>query len=224
MKTYADIISLLNFEGPGLQDYVTSTELNELLSGTLHHGYIVDRYLDDLKHSTKVRVATDEDTTRADLLAWIRWELEVAVEQRDEDAKEQAQQHKLDAMRKVVAAEERFAGLVHHRKAELITEAREMGIQKAAIAEALKVSRPTLDKWIQEQQDRALFNDAIYTVVRRDTSKADQEMLLEALGIRDTSGQASVFLAGLSTRTLDDLRDGERELLERAEKRARELA
>lgn len=223
MRVYATIIDLLQMEGPGLQDYVTPTELNELLSGILNHGYIADRYLDDLKRSTKVRVATDEDTTRADLLTWIRWELEVAVEQRDEDAKEEAQQNKLDAMRKVVDAEERFVGRIHHRKAELIAEAREMGIQKAAIADALKVSRPTLDKWIQEQADRALFNDAIFTLVRRDTSKQDQEMLFEALGIRDTSGQASVFLAGLSTRTLDDLRAGERELIERAEKRAREL-
>lgn len=224
MRTYATIIDLLQMEGPGLQDYVTPTELNELLSGTLNHGYIADRYLDDLKHSTKVRVATDEDTTRADLLTWIRWELEVAVEQRDEDAKEEAQQNKLAAMRKVVEVEERFVGLIHHRKAELIAEAREMGIQKAAIADALKVSRPTLDKWLQEQQDRALFNDAIYTLVRRDMSKQDQAMLFEALGIRDTSSQASTFLAGLETRTLDDLRDGERELLARAEKRARELA
>ncbi|MEH0627820.1 hypothetical protein [Streptomyces stelliscabiei] len=224
MHTYATIIDLIQMEGPGLQDYVTPTELDELLSGTLNHGYIADRYLDDLKHSTKARVATDQATTRTDLLTWIRWELEIAVEQRDEDAKEEAQQNKLDAMRKVVDVEERFVGRLHHRKAELIAEAREMGIQKAAIAEALKVSRPTLDKWLQEQQDRALFNDAIYTLVRRDTSKADQEMLFRALGIRDTSAQASVFLAGLSTRTLDDLREGEQELISRAEKRARELA
>ncbi|MGW5633964.1 hypothetical protein [Streptomyces sp. NPDC003832] len=224
MRTYATIIDLLQMEGPSLQDYVTPTELNELISGVLNHGYIADQYLDDLKHNTQVRVATDKATTRADLLTWIRWELEVAVEQRDEDAKEEAQQNKLDAMRKVVEAEERFAGRIHQRKAELFVEAQEMGIQKAAIAAALKVSRPTLDRWLQEQQDRALFNEAIYTLVRRDTSNADQETLFQALGIRDTSAQASVFLAGLSTRTLHDLRDGERELLERAEKRARQLA
>lgn len=49
-------------------------------------------------------------------------------------------------------------------------------------------------------------------------------MLSEAPGIRDVSGQAIVFLAGPTTRTLDDLRDGERELLDRAERRACELA
>lgn len=224
MRTYATIIDLLQMEGPGLQDYVTPTELNELLAGTLNHGYIADRYIDDLKRSTKARVATDDDTTRADLLTWIRWELEVAVEQRDEVAREEAQQNKLDAMRKVVAVEERYTGLIHFRKSELIAEAREMGIQKNAIADALGVSRPTLDAWIREREDRALFNDAIYTLVRRDTSKQGQEMLFKVLGIRDTSAQASVFLAGLSTRTLDDLREGEQELLARAEKRARELA
>ncbi|HVL23253.1 MAG TPA: hypothetical protein VM450_04165 [Thermomicrobiales bacterium] len=224
MRTYATIIDLLQMEGPGLQDYVTPDELNQLLNGALPHGLIADRYIADLKHSEKASVATDDDTTRADLLTWIGWELEIAVEQRDEDAKEQAQHNKLDAMRKVADAEERFVGLIHHRKAELIGEARGMGIQKAAIADALNISRPTLDKWIQDQQDRALFNEAIYTLVRRDTSKQDQEMLFQALGIRDVSAQASVFLAGLSTRTLDDLRDGERELIGRAEKRARELA
>jgi hypothetical protein len=59
---------------------------------------------------------------------------------------------------------------------------------------------------------------------RRCTSKQDQQMLSEAPGIRDVSGQAIVFLAGPTTRTLDDLRDGERELLDRAERRACELA
>ncbi|MEV5944255.1 hypothetical protein, partial [Streptomyces sp. NPDC051994] len=106
----------------------------------------------------------------------------------------------------------------------LIAKARQNGAQKNEIAAALHISRPTLDKWIQEREDRSLLNDAIYTLIRRDTSNTDQQMLFDALGIRDTSGQASVFLAGLSTRALDDLRDGERELLERAEKRARELA
>lgn len=224
MKTYATIDELLAFEGPGLQDYVTPAELGQLIDGALPHSDIADRYMDDLVHSTLVAVETDEATTRADLLDWIRYEIGIAVEQRKEIAREDAEQRKLDDMRKVVATEKRFAELIRRRKADLITEAREMGIQKAAIANALQISRPTLDKWLQDQADRALLNDAIYTLVRRNTSKESQEMLLQALGIRDTSGQASVLLAGLETRTLEDLRDGERELLDRAAKRARELA
>ncbi|WP_432027478.1 hypothetical protein [Streptomyces sp. 1222.5] len=97
-------------------------------------------------------------------------------------------------------------------------------LTEAGFARAAGVDRMTVRKWTQDRKDRALFNDAIRTLIRRDTSNTDQEMLFQALGIRDTSGQASTFLAGLSTRTLDDLREGERELLARAEKRARELS
>ncbi|MDX3183468.1 hypothetical protein PV334_19680 [Streptomyces sp. ME02-7008A-1] len=220
MKTYATIIDLLNFEGPGLQDYVTPVELDQLLAGTLPHGLIADRYLDDLDWTNLVAVETDKTTTRADLLAWIGWELEVAAEQRAEDATNDT----LAQLRAHGAAQARRERLTLDSRDALIARAKENGATKDAIAKSLQISRPTLDKWIQEQQDRALFNEAIYTLIRRDMVKTDQMQLFEALGIRDTSGQASVFLAGLSTRTLDDLRDGEQKLLDRAEKRARELA
>lgn len=220
MKTYADIIDLLNHEGPGLADYVTADELDQLLAGTLPHGEIADRYLDDLRDSTLVAVRTGDAATRADLLTWITWELEVAAEYRAQDIADEA----VAALHAHTAAEAKQARVALESRDALIAKAREKGAQKNAIAAALHVSRPTLDKWLQERDDRALFNDAIYTLVRRDTSEQDQQMLLEALGIRDVSGQAGVLLAGLNTRTLDDLRDGERELLDRAEKRARELA
>lgn len=220
MKTYATIIDLLNHEGPGLQDYVTPTELNELLDGTLAHGYIADRYMEDLDFTNLVAVETDKAVTRADLLTWITWELEVAAEQRAEDAANDT----LAQLRAHATAQARRERLALDGRDALIARAKENGATKDAIAKSLRISRPTLDKWLQERADRSLFNDAIYTLIRRDTSKADQEMLFQALGIRDTSAQASVFLAGLSSRTLDGLRDGERELLARAEKRARELA
>lgn len=155
MKTYASIDELLAFEGPGLQDYVSATELDQLIDGTLAHAAIADRYLEDLANSTLVSVETDEATTRADLLAWIRYEIASAIEQRQEIAREEAEQRKLDAIRKVVATEKRLTGLIHFRKAELILEAREMGIQKAAIADALEVSRPTLDKMIGRAEEQA---------------------------------------------------------------------
>jgi transposase-like protein len=220
MRTYATIIDLLNHQGPGLQDYVTADELDQLLDGTLPHGLIADRYMEDLDFTSLVAVETDKAATRADLLTWIGWELEVAAEQRAEDAANDT----LAQLRAHSAAQARRERLALDGRDALITRAKENGATKDAIAKSLGISRPTLDKWLQDKADRALFNDAIYTLVRRDTSKADQEMLFQALGIRDTSAQASVFLAGLSTRTLDDLREGEAELIARAEKRARELA
>ncbi|MER6601222.1 hypothetical protein [Streptomyces parvus] len=220
MRTYATIIDLLQMEGPGLADYVTTDELNQLLDGTLPHGLIADRYIDDLDFTNLVTVETDKAATRADLLTWIGWELEVAAQYRAEDAAEDA----AAALRAHAAAQARQERIALNGRDAIIERARENGATKDAIAKALQISRPTLDKWIQDRKDRALFNEAIYALIRRDTSQTDQAMLFEALGVRDTSGQASAFLAGLSTRTLDDLRDGERELLDRAEKRARELA
>jgi transposase-like protein len=220
MRTYATIIDLLNHEGPGLQDYVSADELGQLLAGTLPHGLIADRYVEDLVFTNLVAVETGKDATRTDLLTWIGWELEVAAEQRAEAAADDT----LAQLRAHSAAQARRERLALDGRDALIARAKENGATKEAIAKSLGVSRPTLDKWLQEQKDRALFNDAIYTLVRRDTSKADQEMLFQALGIRDTSAQASVFLAGLSTRTLDDPSEGEAELIARAEKRARELA
>jgi transposase-like protein len=219
MRTYATIIDLLNHEGPGLQDYVTADELDQLLDGALPHGLIADRYMEDLDWTNLVAVETDKAATRTDLLTWIGWELEVAAEQRAEDSADDA----LAQLRAHSAAQARRERLALDGRDALIARAKESGATKDAIAKSLQISRPTLDKWIQEQKDRALFNDALYTLVRRDTSKQDQVTLFDALGIRDTSAQASVFLAGLSTRTLDDLRDGEQELIDRAEKRAREL-
>jgi transposase-like protein len=220
MRTYATIIDLLNHEGPGLQDYVSIDELDQPLAGTLPHGLIADRYMEDLDFTNLVAVETDKAATRADLLTWIGWELEVAAEQRAEDAATDALAH----LRAHTAAQARRERLALDGRDALIARAKENGATKDAIAKSLGTSRPTLDKWLQEQKDRALFNDAIYTLVRRDTSKADQAMLFEALGIRDTSAQAGVFLTGLETRTLEDLREGEQELLDCAKKRARELA
>lgn len=220
MHRFASIIDLIHFDGPTLQDYVTPDELDQLIDGTLPHAVIADRYISD--YGSQVSESIEE--SHADLLTWIPMEIECAIQQRKDVAREEAAAAKLQELKAHAAAEDRHERISRAFKLTLIEQARENGAQKNEIAATLGISRPTLDKWLQEQEDRSLFNDAIYTLVRRDTSKQDQEMLFQALGIRDTSGQASVFLAGLSTRTLDDLRDGERELLVRAEKRARELA
>jgi transposase-like protein len=220
MQRFTSIIDLIHMDGPTLQDYVTPDELDQLIDGTLPHAVIADRYISD--YGTQVTESAQDSF--ADLLAWIPMEIECAVQQRKEIASEEAAAGKLRELKAHAEAEDRHERISRAYKLTLIEQARESGIHKSEIAEALGISRPTLDKWIQEQADRSLFNDAIYTLVRRDMSKEDQGMLFQALGIRDTSAQASVFLAGLSTRTLDDLCEGEGELIARAEKRARELA
>lgn len=145
MQTYDTIIDLLNFEGPGLQDYVTPDELGGLLIGTVTPAAIADRYLDDLAHTDLVAVASGPAETRADLLTWIKWELETAVQQREED-------EALAGLVAHAAAEEREARVSHAVKMVRIQRAREAGITKEAIAQALGTTRPTLDKWIRNYE------------------------------------------------------------------------
>ncbi|WP_406360344.1 hypothetical protein OID55_11035 [Streptomyces sp. NBC_00715] len=220
MKTYADIIDLLNHEGPGLQDYVTREELDQLLDGTLPHGLIADRYLDDLKHTDVVRVTADPAATRADLLTWIDWELDVAAQQRAEDAADDA----LAQLRAHVAAQALQERVALSGRDALIVRAKENGATKDAIAKSLGISRPTLDKWITERDDRILFNEAIYLMSRADMPTREQRMMFEALGIRDTSAQASVVLIAVEVGSTEQFTDEQRELIARAEKRARQVA
>lgn len=148
MKTYDSIIDLLNHEGPGLADYVSPEQLNQLIDGTLAPAVVADEYLADLADSALVAVSTDETTTRADLLTWIRWEIEASIEHRKEEAREAQQQAKLDAIQKLINLQQRLGGFIHFRTVELAREARELGTHKGAIAEAAGISRPTLDKWL----------------------------------------------------------------------------
>jgi hypothetical protein len=148
VKTYDSVIDLLNHEGPGLADYIPAEQLDQLIDGTLAPAAVADEYLADLADSTLVAVSTDEATTRADLLTWIRWEIEANVEHRKEEAREAQQQVKLDTIRKLTNLEERLAGFIHFRKIEIAREALELKVPKAAIADAAGISRPTLDKWL----------------------------------------------------------------------------
>ncbi|MFG3136149.1 hypothetical protein ACGFZA_07985 [Streptomyces sp. NPDC048211] len=203
--------------GPGLPDYVTPAELDQLIDGTLAPAVIADRYYDDMGIADgEVNVGTDEAESRADLLGFVRGEIADAIQQRKDIARDEAMDEELQKLRT-------HDNRAHAEKLDIIDNAQALGATKAAIAHTLGISRVTLDKMLREREDRALFNEAIYTLIRRDMAGSDQVELFEALGIRDTSGQASVFLTGLSTQTLDDLREGERELLDRAKKRAREL-
>ncbi|MFD6375338.1 hypothetical protein ACFWFS_00230 [Streptomyces albidoflavus] len=223
MKTYPTIDELLTREGPALQDYVSADELDQLLNGTLPHGVIADRYIDDLIKTNLAAVETGAQETRSDLLSWIRNELDCAAVQRREMAREDEQQLKLDMLRKIAAAEQRLTDRAALRKAELVEEALAAGALKASIANALDISRPTLDRLIAQQRDRALLNDAIFTLIRRGMGSAEQARLSAALGIRDTSGQASTLLAALEVHPVEGLTPEERSLMNAAEKRAREL-
>jgi histidinol-phosphate/aromatic aminotransferase/cobyric acid decarboxylase-like protein len=95
---------------------------------------------------------------------------------------------------------------------------------EAGFARAVGVDRMTVRKWTQDQKDRALFNEAIFALVRIGGMPAeDQQKLNDALGIRDTSGQAGVLLAGLTTCDTEQLSPEQRALVDRAAKRARQL-
>lgn len=220
MKTYADIIELLTFEGPGLQDYVTPAELDQLIDGSLAPAVIADRYLDDLDGSTLVSVETDTDETRADALAWIRSEIEIAIEQRNEDARDDA----LASLAEFAAAEDRLKNKVHGRRMALIAKAQEAGNTKDSIAKSLGISRPTLNQWLTDQHDRALFNEVLFLVSKKaDLALDGQRKLVAALGIRDTSVQAATLINALDENRPDGLTSEQAKLVTRAEERARQV-
>jgi hypothetical protein len=152
MKTYESIIDLLNHEGPGLQDYVTPNELDQLIDGTLAPAVIADRYLEDLDVAVLVDVQTEETETRADLLLWIRMEIEVAVDQRKQIARDEAMLDKLGEIEALVAAEKRFAARTRQDKITLVRQALDRSATKGAVANALGISRPTLDAWLAQEK------------------------------------------------------------------------
>lgn len=148
MKTYDSIIDLLQMEGPGLADYVSADQLTQLICGTLAPATIADAYLNDLAHSESATVATDDAQTRTDLLMWIRWEIEAAIAFRAEEAQANLIEHNLGVLRSMATAEKRLKGLIHIGKVESAQRAIAVGATKAAVADALNVSRPTLDAWL----------------------------------------------------------------------------
>ncbi|MFF2226300.1 hypothetical protein ACFVV7_23630 [Streptomyces globisporus] len=94
---------------------------------------------------------------------------------------------------------------------------------EAGFARTVGVDRMTVRKWTQDRKDRALLNDAIFLLVRADMPQADQQQLTEALGIRDTSAQASTLLAALESGSTETFSAEQQALLQRAEKRARQI-
>lgn len=94
---------------------------------------------------------------------------------------------------------------------------------EAGFARAVGVDRMTVRKWTQERKDRALFNDALYLLTRMDMPSEDQQKLFDALGIRDTSAQASVVLTALEVGSTEQFTAEQLDTIQRAEKRARQI-
>lgn len=95
---------------------------------------------------------------------------------------------------------------------------------EAGFARAGGIDRMTVRKWTQDQKDRALFDRALFELVRSHGMSADdQDKLSGAISIRDTSSQATTLLAALGTHSVEYLSEEGRQLVARAEKRARQL-
>jgi predicted DNA-binding transcriptional regulator AlpA len=184
MKTYDSIADLLNFEGPSLQDYVSAEQLDQLVAGTLAPAAIADEYLADLEASTYATVTTNPEDTRVDLLAWIRSEIEIAIDQRNEDNRDET-----------LAKLATFDDKAHAEKMKLIAQARRQNATKAAIAQNLGISRPTLDKLLGEQEDRALFDRAAFELIRAGVPSNFEKDLTQIIGIRDTTKQADTLIS-----------------------------
>jgi DNA-binding transcriptional regulator YiaG len=95
---------------------------------------------------------------------------------------------------------------------------------EAGFAQQAGIDRMTVRKWTQDQKDRALLDRALFELVRSHGMPAEeQNRLSEAVGIRDTSGQAAVLLVALDTHNVEFLSEEARALVARAEKRARQI-
>ncbi|MFF8467897.1 hypothetical protein [Streptomyces griseus] len=95
---------------------------------------------------------------------------------------------------------------------------------EAGFARTVGVDRMTVRKWTQERKDRILMNDALRLLIRAKMPPHDQQQLLDSLGIRSTSSQASVLLTALALGSPESLSAEQQALLQRAEKRARQIA
>lgn len=226
-KTYDTIIDLLTMEGPGLQDHLHGTDrLQQLIDGTLAPGVIADEYLDELAFSEETghcKVTTSPEKTRADLLDWIRNEIDIAIQQRKQTARDDAMCAALDDIAAITAAEKRALDKSHEDKIALIAEAQRHGASKGAIANALGISRPTLDKWLAEKEDRALFDRAAFELIRAEIPSDVEASLTAIIAIRDTAHQAKTLITALSQCEPVTLSERARAIVDQAATRAAEV-
>ncbi|MFC1410394.1 hypothetical protein ACEZCY_14125 [Streptacidiphilus sp. N1-12] len=210
-RTYDSAPEAIMHVGSTLQDFVTASELDALIGGTLAPAVIAERYYEDMAigEPDGARIATDDAQTRSDLLDFVRYEISIAIEQRREDAAEAA----------LAELRERDA-----RTGQLVAQALHSGASKRAVAEALDISRPTLDKMIADQADRALFDAALELLTKYGRPHADSLQLMELLAIRSVLKQARGILAAMAQLESWDAWGPEQvEVLRRAQARAQEL-
>jgi transposase-like protein len=142
----------------------------------------------------------------------------------------------LAALRALAAEERTFAAENHKRKLDIITTALANGATKDSIARSIGISRPTLDEWLRNREDRILFNDAlatlthpnILTATALDTAYSDSatravDLMYNALGVRDTKAQAAAVLEGIHHMYSKALSPEQADLIQRAAVRAWKL-
>lgn len=142
----------------------------------------------------------------------------------------------LAALRAIANQERITAAETHTAKLQAIATALTDGATKDAIARNLGISRPTLDEWIRNRDDRILFNDAlatlthpnILTATALDTAHSDSttravDVMYNALGVRDTKTQAAAVLEGIHHVDRSALSAEQADLIQRATARAWEL-
>lgn len=141
------------------------------------------------------------------------------------------QHHETDNLAdlRAIAAEEKHANAdFYRRKMAAVVTAQENGATKDTIANNLGISRPTLDAWIRDCDDRILFNDALALLAKPGITTADAKLLdrlYSALGIRSIPTQAEAVLEGMHWQKIDKaaLTGNQAELLGQAINRAWQL-
>jgi transposase-like protein len=109
---------------------------------------------------------------------------------------------------------------------DAIATAQDTGATKDAIATNLGITRPTLDEWIRNSEDRILFNDALATITKPGLGNLDSALinrLYSALGIRSIPTQAAAVLEGIRHIDTAALSAEQSDLIQQATARARQL-
>ncbi|MBK5994678.1 hypothetical protein JHN53_24140 [Streptomyces sp. MBT58] len=179
------------------------------------HGLTDDQIDDLLTEATEIgeRYPDDDDQAERDaaLTAAYRLKTEPAADVLEDLSKQLANAR---------AAESAASAGLQQAAQAVVPEGQ---FSEAGFARTVGVDRMTVRRWTQDRKDRALLNDSIFLLVRADMPQVDQRQLTEALGIRDTSAQASALLAALEVGSTETFSPEHQALLQRAEKRARQI-
>lgn len=149
---YETVSEYLAFETSGLSEYVSAETMAALKDGTMAHGEVADWYMGDLDHA---RIETDAETTRADLLTWISWEIDASREMDRWVAEDEVMVARLAAIRAFAENKKAVEARMQARLVEMLIDtygASSSRPSKGALADAAMISRPTLDAWLRDAQ------------------------------------------------------------------------